>query len=193
MTKKINRATARFIKHFTFLFCIFRGDSNIFFKQPEECSLALKSGFFRNVYHNVIGIFKHTLSGVYANPGYIFQKSDAFGFLEMCGQERRRQIKLVGNKNTTPISNMVSILLCSADFINNAKKKQTAKSILLDMHADFINFLILLICQLRLLHIQTVFIKQKVKYAHSSNAAIITFKLNIVFYDNDFFEGIFCF
>ena len=25
MTKKINRATARFIKHFTFLFCIFRG------------------------------------------------------------------------------------------------------------------------------------------------------------------------
>lgn len=130
MTKKINRATARFIKHFTFLFCIFRGDSNIFFKQPEECSLALKSGFFRNVYHNVIGIFKHTLSGVYANPGYIFQKSDAFGFLEICGQERRRQIKLVGNKNTTPISNMVSILLCSVDFINNAKKKQTAKSIL---------------------------------------------------------------
>ena len=43
------------------------------------------------------------------------------------------------------------------------------------------------------LHIQAVFIKQKVKYPHSSNAAVITFKLNIIFYNNDFFEGILCF
>ena len=67
------------------------------------------------------------------------------------------------------------------------RKNKPQKVFCPDMHADFINFLI------RLLHIQTVFIKQKVKYAHSGNAAIITFKLNIVFYDNDFFEGIFCF
>lgn len=77
-----------------------------------------------------------------------------------------------GNKNTTPISNMVSILLFSVDFIN---------------------FLIFIICQLCLLHIQTIFIKQKVKYTHSGNAAIITLKFNIIFYDNNFFEGIFCF
>ena len=41
------------------------------------------------------------------------------------------------------------------------------------------------------LHIQ-IFIKQKVKYAHNGNSAIITFQFNIIFYNNDFLKGIFC-
>lgn len=125
----------------------FRKRRGVFYCRSHQCSCSVRNSKLYPLVIRDIGLIHYSI-----------------GFIHF--------VITAGNKNTTPISNMVSILLFSVDFIN---------------------FLIFIICQLCLLHIQTVFIKQKVKYAHSGNAAIITLKFNIIFYDNNFFEGIFCF